>query len=72
MGREGTRKGEREGESKGREVGSDDARQTESVSGGRRGEGTSEEGTGRGMDMDSGREEASRGGIEQGREGARE
>ena len=33
VGREGTRKGEREGESKGREVGSDDARQTESVSG---------------------------------------
>ena len=32
--------------------------------------GTSEEGTGR--DMDSGREEASRGGIERGREGARE
>ena len=37
MGREETRKGEREGESKGREVGSDDARQTESVSGGREG-----------------------------------
>ena len=70
MGREGTRQGEREGESKGREVGSDDARQTESVSGGR--EGMSEEGTGRGMDMDSGREEASRGGIERGQEGARE
>ena len=35
--RERTRKGEREGESKGREVGSDDARQTESVSGGREG-----------------------------------
>ena len=34
--------------------------------------GTSEEGMGRGMDMDSGREEASRGGIERGREGARE
>ena len=34
--------------------------------------GTSEEGTGRGMDMDSGREDASRGGIERGREGARE
>ena len=33
--------------------------------------GTSEEGTGRGMDKDSGREEASRGGIERGREGAR-
>ena len=31
--------------------------------------GTSEEGTGRGMDI--GREEASRGGIERGREGAR-
>ena len=31
--------------------------------------GTSEEGTGRCMDMDSGREEASRGGIERGREG---
>ena len=73
VGREGTRKGEREGESKGREVGSDDARQTESVSGGREGwlvKGTSEEGTGRGMD--SGRVEASRGGIERGREGARE
>ena len=70
-----TRKGEREGESKGREVGSDDARQTESVSGGvREGglvKGTREEGTGRGMDMDSGREEASRGGTERGREGAR-
>ena len=37
VGREGTRKGETEGESKGREVGSDDARQTESVSGGREG-----------------------------------
>ena len=37
MGREGTRKGEREGASKGRKVGSDDARQTESVSGGREG-----------------------------------
>ena len=71
VGREGTRKGEREGDIKGREVGSDDARQTESVSGGMEG-GTSEEGTGRGMDMDSGREEASRGGIERGREGARE
>ena len=34
--------------------------------------GTSEEGTGRGMDMDRGRDEASRGGIERGREGARE
>ena len=34
--------------------------------------GMSEEGTGRGMDMDSGREQASRGGIERGREGARE
>ena len=34
--------------------------------------GTSDEGTGRGVDMDSGREEASRGGIERGREGARE
>ena len=76
VGREGTRKGEREGESQGREVGSDDARQTESVSGGREGrwlvKGTSEEGTGRCLDMDSGREEASRGGIERGREGARE
>ena len=38
-GEEGTRKGEREGESKGRDVGSDDARQTESVSEGREGEG---------------------------------
>ena len=37
VGREGTRKGEREGDSKGREAGSDDARQTESVSGGRDG-----------------------------------
>ena len=37
MGREGTRQGEREEERKGREVGSDDARQTESVSGGREG-----------------------------------
>ena len=78
MRRKGTRKGDRAGESKGREVGSDDARQTESVSGGSEGEGgglvkgMSEEGTGRGMDMDSGREEASRGGIERGREGARE
>ena len=60
------------------EVGSDDARQTESVSGGREGgegglvKGTSAEGTGRGMDMDSVREEASRVGIERGREGARE
>ena len=34
---EGTREGEREGESKGREVGSDDVRQAESVSGGRDG-----------------------------------
>ena len=34
--------------------------------------GAREGGTGRGMDMDSGREEASRGGIERGREGARE
>ena len=32
---EGGRVGGREGESKGREVGSDDARQAESVSGGR-------------------------------------
>ena len=37
VGREGTRKGEREGASKGREVGIDDARQTESVTGGREG-----------------------------------
>ena len=37
VGREGTRTGERERESKGREVGSDDGRQTESVSGGREG-----------------------------------
>ena len=37
VGREGTRKGEREGASKGKEVGSDDARQTESVTGGREG-----------------------------------
>ena len=34
--------------------------------------GMREEGTGRGMEMDCGREEASRGGIERGREGARE
>ena len=34
--------------------------------------GTNEEGMGRGMDMDSGWEEASRGGVERGREGARE
>ena len=34
--------------------------------------GRSEEGTGRGMDMDSGREEASRGWIDRGSEGARE
>ena len=36
--------------------------------GGRVGEGNEREGTGRGMDMYSGREEASRGGIERGRE----
>ena len=33
--------------------------------------GTSEEGTGRGMDMDSGREEVSRGGIEHGCKGGK-
>ena len=37
VGREGTWEGEREGESKGRDVGSDDARQAENVSGGREG-----------------------------------
>ena len=37
VGIEGTRKGEREVESQRREVGSDNARQTESVSGGREG-----------------------------------
>ena len=36
-GGEATREGEREGESKGMGVGSDDARQAESVSGGREG-----------------------------------
>ena len=64
-GREGTREGERNGESKEREVGSDDARQTVEkgwVQGVVLMKGTSEEGTGRGMD--SGREEASGGGID--------
>ena len=37
MGREGTREEEREGESNGRDVGTDDARQSESISGGREG-----------------------------------
>ena len=69
--------GEREGESKGREVGSDDAKQAESrqrasVEEGRVEEGRADEGNERGRDgrgMGSGREEASRGGIERGMEG---
>ena len=72
--------GEREGESKGRKVGIDYAlgRQRASVEewsvgggGGQRGlmKGTSEEGTGRGMD--SGMDEASGGGIGRGMEGSK-
>ena len=70
MGREGTREGEREGESKGREVGSDDARRAENVSGGRGVEGGRvDEGNERGRDGTRHRQRE--GGIERRRDWAR-